>query len=83
MIKQQAEGVLNILSNHLDRRLNLVLEPAHKKEIMTEMNIVLSGLITQPQPQPDIPNQPNNQSPIKVPGEEIPRKGLKQDEDKK
>jgi len=67
MIRAQAEAVLNRLNDLLDRRLNLTLEPVHKKEIMGEMNAILSGMISQSQ---------------KVQGEEITPKGLKQDENK-
>ena len=76
MTKPQAQGVLNHLSDYLDQRLNLTFEPAHKKELMNDINMVLSSMIPQPQPQPDI------KEPKKVKGVEITPKGLKQNENK-
>ena len=70
MTKPQAQGVLNHLSDYLDQRLNLTFEPAHKKELMNDINMVLSSMIPQ-QPQPDIGE------PKKVKGVEITPEGLR------
>ena len=76
MTKQEAQAVLNTLNNFLDDRLNLMFDKHHKNAAMNEMNMLLSGMIPQPQPQPDI------KEPKKVKGVEITPKGLKQNENK-
>jgi len=75
MTKPQAQGVLNHLSDYLDRRLNLVFESAHKKELMNDINMVLFSMIPQnPQPQPD------TDEPKKIKGVPITPKGLNPNE---
>ena len=77
MTKPQAQGVLNHLSDYLDRRLNLVFESAHKKELMNDINMVLFSMIPQSQQAQTDPGEIK-----KVKGEEITPKGLNPNENK-